>query len=264
MGVWEYGSVGEAEGLERSALPFADAERATSPTASTLHPPPSALAVGGPAVSTDEGVLADLAVFQALGVAGRAVLTHVEAPQPSRRRETLLPPRHVAWQIDRAAELGVDAVKVGPLPRWSHVGVVAERLARHRFPNVVLSPGPAPASEPLQRKFREPWRRWLAPKVALIVLREEDLDAYSPPSGPVLALLSDSGIEIRAPEREEPLTLPVSRGDAARWATVVTALLALDRSLMDALAAASDILPAILRPAEPPVPQQHGLGATER
>jgi hydroxymethylpyrimidine/phosphomethylpyrimidine kinase len=100
------------------------------------------MTIAGSDSSGGAGIQADLKTFAALGVHGTCAITAVTA-QDSTGVQAVheLPPELVAAQIDAVVgDMGVDAVKTGMLANAGIVRVVAERVRRHRLPNLVVDP----------------------------------------------------------------------------------------------------------------------------
>jgi hydroxymethylpyrimidine/phosphomethylpyrimidine kinase len=195
---------------------------------------PTALTIGGSAVAADRGALGDLAVFATAGIQGRVALSHVGAPRGARATPLLIAPGHLALQIDAAAEAGVDAVKIGPLPTSRHAEIVAARMRRRRLAPVVLAPGRVPDDQALAARFRAPWLRFMAVRVALVVLALEDEVRFLPTPGAALALVGDGQSLVRFTDgRERSLSTP---GVAPQpWSAAVVALLAKGEPLENAI-----------------------------
>lgn len=104
--------------------------------------PPVALTIAGSDSGGGAGIQADLKTFTVLGVYGMSAITAVTAQNTVQVREfTVLEPSLVAAQMDAVLEdIGCDAAKTGMLGTAEVVATVAERLGRHRVPNVVVDP----------------------------------------------------------------------------------------------------------------------------
>lgn len=104
--------------------------------------PPVALTIAGSDSGGGAGIQADLKTFAALGCHGTSALTAVTA-QNTRgvSRYVELDPEMVREQIDRVVEdLGPRAVKTGMLASAEIIDAVAEAIAAHRLPNLVVDP----------------------------------------------------------------------------------------------------------------------------
>jgi len=103
---------------------------------------PVALTIAGSDSSGGAGIQADLKTFTVLGVYGMSAITAITAQNTVAVREALvLEPALVAAQIDAVMEdIGCDAAKTGMLGTAEVVGVVADRIAGHGIPNVVVDP----------------------------------------------------------------------------------------------------------------------------
>jgi hydroxymethylpyrimidine/phosphomethylpyrimidine kinase len=128
-------------------------------------PPPVALTIAGSDSGGGAGLQADLATFAAFGVFGTTAVTAVTA-QSTRGVDGIWPlaPQAVAAQIDTVlTDLPVAAAKTGMLGSEAVVGVVAERCAAGRLPQLVVDPvlvatsGQALAEDPtaLAKAIRE-------------------------------------------------------------------------------------------------------------
>jgi len=106
------------------------------------RPRPVALTIAGSDSGGGAGIQADLKTFTALGVYGMSAITAVTAQNTVGVREALvLEPDLVAAQIDAVMEdIGCDAAKMGMLGNAEVVSVVAERIAAHGIPNLVVDP----------------------------------------------------------------------------------------------------------------------------
>ncbi len=102
----------------------------------------TALTIAGSDSSGGAGIQADLKTFQRFGVYGASALTLITAQNTTGVREVhLLPPELVAKQIAAVAEdLDVHAAKTGALGSAELIEVVANALAQHRIPNLVVDP----------------------------------------------------------------------------------------------------------------------------
>ncbi|TCT08390.1 hydroxymethylpyrimidine kinase /phosphomethylpyrimidine kinase [Tepidamorphus gemmatus] len=103
---------------------------------------PVALSIAGTDPTAGAGMQADLKTFSALGVYGATVITALVAQNTTGVQAVLdIAPDFVAKQIDSVFDdLSVDAVKVGMLSVPAVIETVAERLAAHRAPNIVIDP----------------------------------------------------------------------------------------------------------------------------
>ncbi len=104
--------------------------------------PPRVLTIAGSDSGGGAGIQADLKTFAAHGVYGMSVVTAITAQNTREVRSVHeVPAAVVADQIDAVFEdIGVDAVKIGMLASAPIVEAVAERLAAHAGPPVVLDP----------------------------------------------------------------------------------------------------------------------------
>jgi hydroxymethylpyrimidine/phosphomethylpyrimidine kinase len=86
------------------------------------------------------GIQADLKTFAAHGVFGMSAITAVTAQNTvGVRGIEVLPAAFVAAQIDAVAEdIPPDATKIGMLANAEIAGTVADAIARHKFPHIVL------------------------------------------------------------------------------------------------------------------------------
>ncbi len=107
-----------------------------------VRPRPVALTIAGSDSGGGAGIQADLKTFTALGVYGMSAITAVTAQNTVGVRDALvLEPDLVAAQIDAVMEdIGCDAAKTGMLGNAEVVSVVAERIAAHGIPNLVVDP----------------------------------------------------------------------------------------------------------------------------
>ena len=104
--------------------------------------PPVALTIAGSDSGGGAGIQADLKTFTVLGVYGMSALTAITAQNTVEVREALvLEPSLVAAQIDAVMDdIGCDAAKTGMLGSAAVVETVANAIASHRIPNVVVDP----------------------------------------------------------------------------------------------------------------------------
>lgn len=103
---------------------------------------PNVLSIAGSDPSGGAGIQADLKTLAAHGTYGMAVITALTA-QNTREVTGIefASPAFVAQQIDTVfADVRVDAVKLGMLGSAAIIEAVAEALARHRPPWLVLDP----------------------------------------------------------------------------------------------------------------------------
>jgi hydroxymethylpyrimidine/phosphomethylpyrimidine kinase len=99
-----------------------------------------AVTIAGSDSSGGAGIQADLKTFAALGVYGASVITALTA-QNTRGVAAVqaVPAAFVTAQIDAVfSDLAVGAVKIGMLADAAIVKAVADGIARHRAPNIVL------------------------------------------------------------------------------------------------------------------------------
>jgi hydroxymethylpyrimidine/phosphomethylpyrimidine kinase len=103
---------------------------------------PRLLTIAGSDSGGGAGIQADLKTFAAHGAYGMSAITAVTAQDTLGVRAIhAVPPEVVASQIDAVfVDVGVDAVKIGMLARREIVEIVADRLAAHAGPPVVLDP----------------------------------------------------------------------------------------------------------------------------
>jgi hydroxymethylpyrimidine/phosphomethylpyrimidine kinase len=103
---------------------------------------PIALSIAGSDPSGGAGIQADLKTFSALGVYGTSVITAVTAQNT--RAVTAVRPLEVDLVVEQlttlVADVRIDAVKIGMLGTADLVAAVADLLAAHSFPAVVLDP----------------------------------------------------------------------------------------------------------------------------
>ncbi len=104
--------------------------------------PPVALTIAGSDSSGGAGIQADLKTFTVLGVYGMTAITAITVQNTVGVDDALvLDPDLVAAQIDAVIEdIGCDAAKTGMLGSAAVVEAVADRLAHHEVPNVVVDP----------------------------------------------------------------------------------------------------------------------------
>lgn len=105
-------------------------------------PMPKALTIAGSDSGGGAGIQADLKTFAALGVYGTSAITALTA-QNTLGVQGIFPvePEFVGQQIDSVAEdIRVEAVKTGMLFSAEIIRVVADRVRRHRLPNLVVDP----------------------------------------------------------------------------------------------------------------------------
>ena len=103
---------------------------------------PTALTIAGSDSSGGAGIQADLKTMSAFGVFGTTALTAVTAQNTLGVTESLfLSPGLVARQIDAVIDdIGADAAKTGMLGTAAVIEAVAERIAHHGIPNLVVDP----------------------------------------------------------------------------------------------------------------------------
>ena len=113
----------------------------------TIHSPfahqyPRLLSIAGSDSGGGAGIQADLKTFSALGCFGMTAVTALTAQNTCGVRAIHgVPPQMLADQIDAVVEdIGVDAVKIGMLHSPEIVQAVADAIARHALPHVVLDP----------------------------------------------------------------------------------------------------------------------------
>ena len=100
----------------------------------------TALTIAGSDSGGGAGIQADLKTFAACGVYGMSAITAITAQNTLTVTDVLaLPPRMIVAQIDAVvSDLPVHAVKIGMLATAEIASAVAESLARHQLPHVVL------------------------------------------------------------------------------------------------------------------------------
>ena len=103
---------------------------------------PTALTIAGSDSSGGAGIQADLKTFQRFGVYGASAVTLITAQNTVGVRELYpLPSELVASQIAAVAEdLDVHAAKTGALGSSELIETVADSVARHAIPNLVVDP----------------------------------------------------------------------------------------------------------------------------
>ncbi|MBK0401231.1 bifunctional hydroxymethylpyrimidine kinase/phosphomethylpyrimidine kinase [Limibaculum sp. M0105] len=101
---------------------------------------PNVLSIAGSDPSGGAGIQADIKAFSANGAYGMAALTALTAQNTQGVSGVhLVPPDFVAAQIDAVfADIRVDAVKIGMIATAGIATAVAETLARHAPPVVVV------------------------------------------------------------------------------------------------------------------------------
>jgi len=112
-------------------------------TPSTRHPRyVRVLSIAGSDSGGGAGIQADRKTFSALGCFGMTAITAITAQNTQGVRAIHgVPPEVLRAQIDAVVEdIGVDAVKIGMLATPDIVRVVADAIARHALPHVVLDP----------------------------------------------------------------------------------------------------------------------------
>ena len=100
------------------------------------------LSIAGSDSGGGAGIQADLKTFAALGCYGMTAITAVTAQNTCGVSGIhAVPPAMLAAQIDAvAADIGIDAVKIGMLHDPEVVEVVADAIRRYQWPHVVLDP----------------------------------------------------------------------------------------------------------------------------
>ena len=100
------------------------------------------LTIAGTDPSGGAGIQADLKAFSALGAYGTSVITALVAQNTTGVVDVLrVPPDFVVRQIDTLFDdVRIDAVKTGMLAEPEVVELVADRIARHRPPHLVVDP----------------------------------------------------------------------------------------------------------------------------
>lgn len=103
---------------------------------------PRAMTIAGSDSGGGAGIQADLKTFTALSVFGTSAVATLTAQNTTAVAGIHdLPPDFIAQQIDVVLEdIGTDAVKTGMLSSAAIVEAVADRLAHHHAPNVVVDP----------------------------------------------------------------------------------------------------------------------------
>jgi len=104
--------------------------------------PVRALSIAGSDPSGGAGIQADLKTFAALGAYGMAAITSLTAQNTRGVTAVHVPPAaFLIQQLDTlAADVAIDAVKIGMLANEENALAVAEWLAGHPLPVVVLDP----------------------------------------------------------------------------------------------------------------------------
>lgn len=104
--------------------------------------PPVALTIAGSDPSGGAGIQADLKTFSALGAYGTSVLTALTAQNTlGVTGVEVVPAAFVTQQLDTlAADVRIDAVKIGMLATAEIADAVADFLRQNAFPFVVLDP----------------------------------------------------------------------------------------------------------------------------
>ena len=148
-----------------------------SPTpASTPSPAPTVpanvLSIAGTDPTGGAGIQADLKTFGTLGTYGMAVVTAVVAQNTQTvRMVSPLAPELVQAQLEAVFEdVAVAAVKIGMVANAEIAEVIAEVLARHRSPFVVLDPVMAASTHKrlMNESDLERIRTALLPQVSLL------------------------------------------------------------------------------------------------
>lgn len=100
------------------------------------------LSIAGSDPSGGAGIQADLKTFAALGCYGMAALTALTAQNTQGVSAVhAVPPEFLASQLEAIfADIEVHAVKIGMAGSEGSIAVIAEALARHKPPYVVLDP----------------------------------------------------------------------------------------------------------------------------
>ena len=100
----------------------------------------TALTIAGSDSGGGAGIQADLKTFAVHGVFGTSAITAITAQNTQGvSRVHAIPADMVVAQIDAVvSDLGADAVKIGMLASAEIAAVVADALARHRLPCIVL------------------------------------------------------------------------------------------------------------------------------
>ena len=103
---------------------------------------PNVLSIAGTDPSGGAGIQADLKTFSALGAYGMAVVTALVAQTTTGVTGVhQVPPEFVAEQLETLlGDVRVDAVKIGMLANAQVAAAVADVLAAHALPVVVLDP----------------------------------------------------------------------------------------------------------------------------
>jgi hydroxymethylpyrimidine/phosphomethylpyrimidine kinase len=104
--------------------------------------PPTALTIAGSDSGGGAGIQADLKTFQELDVFGTSALVALTAQNTVGVHGVhIVPAAFVAQQVDVVAtDIPPDATKTGMLATAELVAVVADAIARHALPNVVVDP----------------------------------------------------------------------------------------------------------------------------
>ncbi|MCZ6695143.1 MAG: bifunctional hydroxymethylpyrimidine kinase/phosphomethylpyrimidine kinase [Acidobacteria bacterium] len=100
------------------------------------------LTIAGSDSGGGAGIQADLKTFAAFGVFGTTAITAVTAQNTVEVTGLVeIPPDLVVAQIDAVAgDIGIDAAKTGMLSSGAIVLAVADAVAHHRIPNLVVDP----------------------------------------------------------------------------------------------------------------------------
>lgn len=100
------------------------------------------LTIAGSDSGGGAGIQADLKTFAAFGVFGTTAVTAVTAQNTVEVTGLVeIPPDLVVAQIDAVAgDIGIDAAKTGMLSSSAIVLAVADAVAHHRIPNLVVDP----------------------------------------------------------------------------------------------------------------------------
>ncbi|MCU4186298.1 bifunctional hydroxymethylpyrimidine kinase/phosphomethylpyrimidine kinase [Acidiferrimicrobium sp. IK] len=101
---------------------------------------PNVVSIAGSDPSGGAGIQADLKAFSAMGAYGMTVITALTAQSTTGVRGVMpVPADWVTAQIDAlAADVRIDAVKIGMLGDAAVIDAVADALERYRWPFVVL------------------------------------------------------------------------------------------------------------------------------
>lgn len=240
-----------------------------------MNPPPVALSIAGSDCSGGAGLQADLKTFQHFGVFGLTAVTCVVAETPRTVRSIeAVPPAILQDQVELLLDsFPVAAVKTGMLFSKAHIVAVSEILARHPGIPLVVDPVMvASTGDPLlQPDAVAAYRERLFPLATLLTPNlDEAAELAGEPIGDEAQLesvarrLADGfrcGVLLKGghlpgntcsdclagPDgarwfRGPRLDTPASHGTGCTLSAAITAMLALDEPLPEAVEAARDFL----------------------